>query len=293
MSQFADSNFDSKLYDLYRPTYPPKFISYIIEKCIPIDKENVRIVDIGTGPGTALSTLIDLIEEKTKNGQLKVKKYEIWATDVSEVMIEQAKQKLSKYNSELIQINFAVCQGEEIDSIVEGVDLVLAAECAHWLNVDKWIACMRKVCHGYLVYWGYVDGVFIDYPELNQFYDDFVYDEGELGKCWNQPGRNILRSCFKDTNERMKKEFECEIVYRNPATGVGEGSPLRITQNVTVEDYLKYVDTWSASFSWNASHKPEERAGLLFDKGFQKYGLNHNDKLNIEMKTVYCIAKIN
>lgn len=293
MSQFSDSDFDSKLYDLHRPSYPPKFISYIIDKCVPKEKEYVTIVDLGSGPGTALSTLLDLLEEKTEKGELKVKKFTIWATDISKVMVEQAKQKLSKYSdNEMFDLNFAVCEGEAVDSIVDSVDLVLAAECAHWLNVEKWIASIKKVCHGFLVYWGYVDPVFVDHPDLNEFYDNFVYDKGEFGKYWNQPGRNILRSCFKEINERMEKEFKCETVYRNPITGVGEESPFRIVQHVKVKDFVTYVDTWSASFSWNSTHKPEEKVSLLFYKGLQERGFQYEDLLNIEMKTVYCIVEI-
>lgn len=290
MSQFADFQFDSKFYDLHRPSYPPGFISYVIDRCVPQHAAKFTIVDIGTGPGTAITTFIELFEEKKQQGKINVDQLTIWATDVSVVMIDQARQKLAEYTNANINIKFATCKGEEIDTLVKQVDLVLAAECVHWLDTEQWLACVKKVCTGHLVYWGYVDPVFVDYPELNKFYDDFVYDSGDFGKCWSQPGRNRLRSSFKDINEQVQKEFKNELVYRDPTTGVGKDSVLRIIKTVTIRDFLTYVDTWSASFTWNSTHKSEERASLLFYKGLEERGFKLDDKITTEMKTVYCIA---
>lgn len=292
MSEFAAESFDSKFYDLNRPSYPPKFFNYIIEKCVPAKSESFTIVDIGTGPGTAIATLIDMLTEKRKTKAIEIEDITIWATDCSQVMINQAKNKLNNYTND-INLKFAVCKGEEIDTVVKHADLLLAAECVHWLDTEKWLESVKKVCDGYLVYWGYVDPVFIDKPDMNAFYENFVYENNDFAKCWSQPGRSILRSSFRNINERMEKEFtDCEIVYRDPSSGIGEDSILRIENVMKVSQFLSYVDTWSSSFTWNSNHSPEEKASVLFYEGFQNHGLNFDDLIKTEMKTVYCIIKL-
>ena len=205
------------------------------------------------------------------------------------------------------------------------MDLIIAPNCVHWLDSEKWLNSVKGILNygGVLAYWGYVDPVFTkiegsdDKNRLkiaNDEYNAFVYEEkGKLGEYWEQPGRNKLRSSYKEINDIIWKDRhttweEILLCRRDPLTGDnkffgsidGENKHppdfqirndiLKMEIRVTFEELLNYMDTWSSSFKWNSSHK--DKVSSLFGKILEeKIGLNRSDKIVIEMKTISMMTR--
>lgn len=341
MSAFSATEFDSDNYFKYRPSYDDSFFKYIfnyylinfMHKQKKHDFKKLCIVDLGSGPGTNIISLIDVIAE------FKVRKFQIWqnlnnckiiVTDVSENMLNEAKleinkklDRLDKEMNDFFDISYLQCSGETIDLNINSntVDLVLAAECVHWMNKELMFKSVSKVLKndiGVYAYWGYVDPVFVEYnkktgddiEKANKIYEDFVYEgEGKLGEFWEQPGRGNLRSLYKDMNNYLfneinKKTFDNILsCYRFVNLGVEiveslednfkdelkiDNEALKICKEMKFENYLKYIDTWSSSYKWNKEHSKEESVSKLFWKEINdtlKWDINKEVK--IEFKTVY------
>lgn len=328
MSEFSANNFKSHDYSLFRPSYSPSFFKYILEysrfNSDDWKSKTLSIVDIGSGPATCIITLLPIIYEYVISNDLNIENVEIYVTDVSEVMLDEAKKNVDKIlrsfdDLKLFSIKYLNVSGEDIAKSVdsESIDIVFAAECAHWLNVDKWFQSVYEVLKtgtGVFAYWGYVDPNFIKINDseenaktANVFYEDFVYEKGgKLGPYWEQPGRGILRSLYKHMNElilkdeRWKNNIICtrdiknkkiQIINKDQHLKIDQNI-LKITNNMRVIDYLSYIDTWSSSSKWNKENADKGKISLLFYEQLEaliKWKLT--DYIEIEFQTVYSLNK--
>ena len=335
MSAFSANTFNSHDYSLYRPSYSTEFFQYIFQY-LGLNEwksESINILDVGSGPGTCILKIIPILKEVINSKETPLKKVKIFVSDLSNTMLNEAKINIDKVirdSLESFEIEYIQSGGETIDlKINEQIDLIIAAECVHWLNSEKWLDCMHKLLKkdGVLAYWGYVDPVFTkiegsdDKNRLkiaNDEYNSFVYEEkGKLGEYWQQPGRSKLRSLYKEVNEialnnegdkwyetimcrRDPLIGEIETIFNNDGNSDGDNGKvsrfefkddvLKIEMRLTIEQLLNYMDTWSSSFKWNSSH--EEKVSLLFGKKLEeKVGLKKSDDIVIEMKTVYLFTK--
>lgn len=292
MSAFADKSFQSHEYALHRPSYSLVFFKYIFKfaELTTIERSDLSIVDIGTGPGTCIITIIPYIIELLKNGLLKVKKVKLYITDVSITMIKEAERniinKLSEYSSDIINlfgVHYSVIGGEQLLDIIDpsSIDIVLAAECVHWTDDAKLLKCINTILKpiiGVFAYWGYVDPVFVDrefkykselIQKANKFYSDFVYEEeGKLGSYWQQPGRKILRGLCRGINDKVFEDTvswrDVVTVYRDPLAGKVDVLDRLIDKDVKFkinDEALKMIQKTTVNQylqyvdTWSSSHK--------------------------------------
>lgn len=337
MSAFASANFQSHDYALYRPTYSIEFFKYIFKfsGLNNFKNDNISIVDIGSGPATCELTYIPYLIELLEKKLLNLNKINIYVTDVSQTMITEAERSINekiinnhKFPNNLkdiFNIKYIVIEGEKLNELIKdnSIDLIIAAECVHWIQPESWLKSMNKILKpetGVLAYWGYVDPVFIDdanhnsnnIKNANIFYNEFVYEtEGKLGSYWQQPGRNILRGLCRDINNKIFEDLnnwnDVITVYRDPSKGNTEilerlenkdvefqidDKALQMIKKLTVKDFVHYANTWSSSHKWNIVHPKEEEISKLFFEGFNKITKwDLTDKVVIEMKTFYTFAK--
>lgn len=164
-----------------------------------------------------------------------------------------------------------------------------------------------------------IDPVFIDVKKAsndyveqlksaNEIYENFVYERKEgLGKYWQQPGRGKLRSMYKGLNDILLNDNrwgDIACTYRVPSidskvfNAVGNGKEkwgndcFILEKEMSLANFLKYVDTWSSSHKWNQSHGVGEKAGELFLKELnQKIGWNDKTIVKVGFKTFYTLAR--
>lgn len=338
MSAFAAANFQSHDYSLHRPNYSVDFFKYIF-KFLELDNfknDTISIVDIGSGPATCELTFIPYLIELLEKKILKLSKINIYVTDVSKPMIAEAEKSINEkitnnnnYFSNnlkgIFNFKYIEIEGEKLNEIIEdnSIDLIIAAECVHWIQPESWLKNMNKILKsktGVLAYWGYVDPVFTDdvnhnsnnIENANNFYNEFVYEsDGKLGSYWQQPGRKILRGLCKGINNKIFEDLshwnDVITVYRDPSKGNTEilerlknkdiefkvdDKVLQMIKELTFQDFLQYTDTWSSSHKWNELHPENERVSKLFYQGLSKITKwDLNDSIIIEYKTFYTFAK--
>lgn len=301
MSAFADNDFNSKNYDAFRPTYPVGFLKNILKyvNSHSLSSGSLRLIDIGTGPGTTIKTLIPLLPSNLP--------IHIMLTDISLPMLKQAKDSLINLPSN-ITIETIQCSGEELCSkISEPVDIIMAAECVHWINYDELLENCRKLLktNGTLAYWVYVDPIFINNPkakQMNEWYDDFVYESPDkLGSYWDSKGRNLLRKLLRGYNDSLLaheggedwKDICVGYLVNNEFESYGNPmwckNLLVIEKDADLVMFGNYIDTWSSSHKWNETH--EIKSSECFLKGLEEHcGIKREEVVKWQMKSSFTFA---
>lgn len=338
MSAFAAKSFQSHDYSLYRPSYSLDFFKYIFDFANLVknsqDGKILSILDVGAGPGTCMVTIIPYLATLVEEKKLNVQKIRLVVTDVSSNMLSEAKKnlidvigKIGAQHANLFELLYFEAGGEGLSDLVgeASIDIVIAAECVHWLKNKDWLNCMQQILKpttGVLAFWGYVDPVFtgVEKPgnhekeieSANDFYESFVYEaEGKLGVYWQQPGRSKLRGLCKEANGLVYDDTRCWgdviTVYRDPLKGdvkvldrlrgqdvdfEVDDEAFKLTKSFTLDQFLRYADTWSSSHKWNAEHDENNKVSSVFYKGLNettKWELE--DVIEVEFKTYYTLAK--
>ncbi len=160
------------------------------------------------------------------------------ATDASEAQLAHAERHP--------RITFRQCR--ESDSGLESgsVDAVTVAQALHWFDLDAFFAEARRVLRpgGLLVAWGYTRPRIV--PEINAVVDEF--HDRTVGPCW-PPERRLIDNGYAD------------LLF--PFTRVRlDGEPFAIEANLTLDDFLAYVGTWSAVLRYRAEHGADSVGSL-------------------------------
>lgn len=193
-------------------------------------------------------------------------------------MIDQAKSSTPR--DKFPNVSFQTGSAEDLAFVEDGsVDMVIAAQAAHWFNYTKvWPEVAKKVkSGGTLGFVGYKDNLFVDYPRATKIFDHYCYGDEKMGPYWEQPGRNILRNKLREVKPPTKEWEDIQrLEYEPGLKGKGSG-----TGNVLWERKLKlgevegYVRTFSAYTTWKEKH-PEEKSkkdggeGDIVDEMFEK-----------------------
>ena len=198
-------NFSSEAgaYATYRPQYPDAFFDYL--RTLPMQFGNAW--DCGTGSGQVAAGLAPLF-------------HQVHATDISASQLQHAVK--------LPNIHYSMQPAEETHFPSHFFDLVIAGQAAHWFNLDKWYAEVRRTGkeHAWIIILGYgnisitpaVDSVVL------KLYKDI------LGSYWDQERRYI------DEHYRT-----LPFPFREVAP-----PPFTINYTWTRAHLLGYLRTWSA-----------------------------------------------
>lgn len=232
MSAFSFKEYKSLDYDKFRPSYPAELFEYIMGYHLG---ESKLAVDIGCGTGVATRQLLRWFDK-------------VIGTDISGKMIEAARELSARAGGE--KLAFVETPAEQLPLESGSVDLVTCAQCIHWFDQGRFFVECERVLkpRGTLAYWCYADPVVVGVPDAaraNELIEQFTYeDPDKLGPFWEQPGRQLMRDLYRDVQPGSSLRFgRCTELSSDD-----EGCPLQIVKQITWDEFIGYVRTWS-SFS--------------------------------------------
>lgn len=202
-----------------RPTYPESLAIELANLCA----SKTHAVDIGCGTGQLSVLLASQFDKVT-------------ALDPSASQIENAQQNA--------HVAYKIQGAEDTGIDNQSADLVVAAQAAHWFDLDKFYTEVKRIIrpNGILALISY--GV----PELEgtigKRFDTFYWED--IYHFWPE-GRKHVERGYQDLNFPFE-EFTL--------------SPLAIERTWNRDQFLNYIDTWSAK------RKAKEAADLAL---FQAY----------------------
>lgn len=191
-------------YAAFRPIYPPELAAFLAT----VAPGRERVWDCGTGQGQAARLLASEFRQ-------------VVATDASAAQLANAEPAE--------RIEYRVAEAANSGLANNSCDLVTVAQAAHWFDISKFYAEVRRVLRpkGVIAIWGYVlletGNVEID-RRLEAFQDDTV------GPYW-PPGREILQARYTTI------AFPFEPIA---------APPFFMRARWTRADLLGYVGSWSA-----------------------------------------------
>jgi SAM-dependent methyltransferase len=194
----------SREYAAYRPTYPRELAAFLA----------------GASPGRALAW-----DAATGQGQaarlLATEFRHVLATDASAAQLASAEP--------CDGVEFRVGEAAESGLATESCDLVTVAQAAHWFDLDRFYAEVRRVLRprGVIAIWGYVLLQTRD-ARIDNLLQEFQ-DVG-VGPYWPK-GREILEAKY----ETLPFPFERVAA-----------PPFFMRARWTRDDLLGYVGSWSA-----------------------------------------------
>jgi trans-aconitate 3-methyltransferase len=200
-------------------------------------------------------------------------------SDPSNGMVTQAKSSTSA--DEYPNVGFVVASAESLPFLEnKSVDMVVAAQAAHWFDYPKLFAELRRVMKsgGTLAFWGYKDHIFPSYPKASKLINEYAYgkDERLMGLYW-EPGRFIVQNKLRAIKPPTEDWDDIQRIEYEPGTNgpkSGEGTCF-MDKQMTLGQNMDYIRTWSAYHGWQEKHpdqKPKNKGGSgdLIDEMFEK-----------------------
>jgi SAM-dependent methyltransferase len=190
-------------YAAYRPTYPLELVDYLASLC---PGTNLAL-DCGCGTGQMAVLLADRFEQ-------------VVATDASAQQIENAEPHE--------RVVYRVAPAERSGLADVSVDLVVAAQAAHWFDRPAFYAEARRVGRRggvvALVTYGVMRADETINPVIHDFYTNII-------RPYWPPERRYVEEGYRSF------DFPFEEV---------QAPPLAIRVSWTLDGLIGYVDTWSA-----------------------------------------------
>jgi ubiquinone/menaquinone biosynthesis C-methylase UbiE len=204
-------------YAIYRPTYPPELVNFLFdlihegsrhETSSPQPECPVTVWEAGCGSGQLTGALAKCFPQ-------------IIATDASSDQIAQAKP--------VPNVDFRVARADESGLADHSVDLAIAAQAAHWFDLNAYYEEVRRVVRpgGFVALITY--GIHLtDNPEIDRVMKHFYRET--LAAYW-PPQRRFVEEGYRS----LPFPFE-EIV--------SPGFEMRAEWSLA--EMLGYVESWSA-----------------------------------------------
>ncbi|GIC84431.1 putative S-adenosylmethionine-dependent methyltransferase [Aspergillus udagawae] len=232
MASFASNTFSHHLYAAFRPTYSKQLYSAVLAYHRGPSR---TALDLGTGHGLVARELSPHFQR-------------VLASDPSAGMIQEARQ----LSTDFPNITFHQERAEECPFAADGqVDLVTAAQSAHWFDYAKLWPEMRRIVRsgGTLAFWGYKDHVLVSYPRATSIINEYAYgqDPWLLGSYWQQPGRSIVQQKLRAVQPPVE---DWEDVSRDEYEPGAEGGTRFMHARITLGSMEEYVRTWSSFHAW-------------------------------------------
>ncbi|KAF8514950.1 S-adenosyl-L-methionine-dependent methyltransferase [Hysterangium stoloniferum] len=268
MATFAKQAFNSAKYSAIRPTYPRSLYDFIYQYHAQGPEPEWQVaIDLGCGTGQAT---VELTAFK-----------EVIGVDPSDSMITKA-NKLMEASPPTNTIKYIKNKAEELSFIsTESVDLVIAAQAAHWFDYSKLWPELARILRrdGCVAFWGYSQFRIAGHPSLTPLI--YEYSQGKdpresIGPYWEQPGRSILDNHFLDIPNAPESQFkDHQLIFwtgdYHPSLPASRPTILRKT--VSWEGLQAYLRTFSALYTYqeacpedskqftNLSHRPDSGKG--------------------------------
>lgn len=231
----SDDKFNGvvEMYEKYRPSYPEKYIDYIIEKCNLNSKS--LIVDIGAGTGILTKQLLD------KN--LKV------------IGIEPNTEMRKVLKKLEINKNFKAIEGTAEDTNLENhtVDLIVVAQAFHWFDNERF----RNECERILKSNGMVC---IMWNKLDTT-KGIVKEQKEIDAKYTNQYIEIDSILDENKRENKVKDFFGDNIYER-----------KIVENNLINDKERFIGVnLSKSYSLRKGDNLYGEYVNEFEKVFDKY----------------------
>ena len=212
-------------YAAARPTYPAE----LFDEIVSFAPSRELVWEGACGSGQATTALAERFES-------------VWATDVAAAQIERAPR--------LENVRYAVSAAEHVPMISdESVDLVVVATGAHWFELDRFYAECERVLKpgGAVALWAYGAHSLGD-DRLDEVTRRFGTEL--LGAYWSKAHIAHVASGYATlpAPERLR-ERNGELSQR-----------WRAERQVTLQEYLTYLLSWSASASYAEAHGSDPTA---------------------------------
>lgn len=198
-------------YAALRPTYPPELFAWLAT--LPARRE--RAWDAGTGSGQAAVALAELFAE-------------VIATDAAEAQLAQATPHPG--------VTYRRATAEDSGIADGSVDLVTVAQAAHWFDLDRFYAEVRRVLApgGAVALWCYL-GVTLE-PAIDRVVARYYREV--VGPYWPPE-----RAAVEDGYRSLPFPF-AEIT----------APTFHVRQRWDLARFAGYLGTWSASRHWSDAH---------------------------------------
>ena len=198
-------------YARHRPQYPPALFACLAR----LAPGRALAWDAGTGSGQAA---LGLAEHFAR----------VIATDAAAQQIANAVPHA--------RVEYRVAAAESLDAPARSVDLLIAAQAAHWFDLARFYAEARRILkpHGVVAIWCY--GLTRVAPEVDVIVEHFYRDV--VGPFW-PPERQFIDERYQTLPfpfaEQQPPEFRIETAWQLP-------------------DFMRYLCTWSAARRYMAQH---------------------------------------
>ena len=204
MTHFKD-HFSSRAadYAAYRPSYPPELVDYLADLCPATE----RALDCGCGTGQLAVFLARRFEQ-------------VFATDASAQQIENAEPHA--------RVTYRVARAERSGLPEASVDMIVAAQAAHWFDLPAFYDEARRVGR---------PGVILALVTYGVLRADEAIDSVIQNFYWN-----IIGSYWPPERRHVEEGYRA---FAFPFEEV-QAPPLTIRVSWTLDDLVGYVDTWSA-----------------------------------------------
>ncbi|KAJ7446694.1 S-adenosyl-L-methionine-dependent methyltransferase [Mycena latifolia] len=208
MATFAKSTFNAARYAASRPTYPRSLFETILnyhEKSLALpgaSAEWSHALDLGCGTGQATVELLN--SASVQDGDELSRGFErVTGLDPSAKMIKEATAYAATLGAGASTLKFIQSPAEDLSAFRdESVDLVIAAQAAHWFDWQRmWPELSRVLRHGgTAAFWVYSEFRLPQYPQLTPLITEYAQGTDRrtsLGPHW-EPGRAILNNHLLD-----------------------------------------------------------------------------------------------
>ncbi len=203
-------------YAIYRPSYPRELVDYLMDRVVGVwisaNPKNKRIGGIAWEAGCGSGQLTHVLAERFER---------VFATDASADQIAQAKPHP--------RAEYRVARADASGLPDHAADLAIAAQAAHWFDLDAYYAEVRRVVRpgGFVALVVY--GIHAtDDPQIDSIIKHFYGTT--LGEFW-LPQRRLVEEGYRTMpfpfDEIPSPQFEMRAEW-------------------TLVEMLGYVETWSA-----------------------------------------------
>lgn len=199
-------------YAEFRPTYPDELLDYVASLCA----RRESAWDCACGSGQATLALAERFDR-------------VIATDASAKQIEAAAAHPRVFH----RVSSAENSGLDDDS----VDLVVVAQAAHWFDLPRFYAEVRRVLRrgGVLTLWSY-GPLHVESEDVDRLIQRFYHET--VGPFW-PPERRLVDEGYR------------ELAFPYPDI---PPPPLRMQQHWPLPRLMGYVRTWSATKRYIERH---------------------------------------